>query len=936
MYLPGLPNSCRSTQPLLCATTPIMQGNAPERQPSYGSGPASIPVRASRRAGSGAQPTRVPAPIAGDGRAAEAGVVPYDPTDAELRAYSLERQLEAARRRIARLQVLLGYFFVAATALGLRGWFVVRVNKIPPVWDADLYWRSMLAARDALCQQFHYCTAVEPTGQTLETLLYDAATQRTGLIPLLGAVMTVLPRETLSVHLLHAFFDTLVCLMVVGIARRLGLPLWAALIAGLFQAFYVPTITGDGSVIQQPYIRLFLVAAVWAYTYAFTTSSFRRWLWAGAGTVLSVIVGFTSITNRPLMWLIPLLVIVLALLRWRMPGLAIAQVVLVAAVVVALLLFTDQLYKRIGSEDARTVPFTGLSSLGSVGAQSTVLTYDHFWPVDDWGNLGRNTSETILKDVEKSPAEFAEWWNYSLYANWQYPDYTYFQVYLLDYDGQKLQHWLLLVMGTVGLLAMLGVPGPPRKVVLLMLGVVLVASLLPSIISVEPRRVSVLTPFLSVGLGAFCVGAVSFATRGARRAWALRRARPLLWALWALLVGFLVWSIPLRELIAVAPDAAGVLHVVVVLLHAIGAVVVAAAACVIARRVVPTYRPWLPVLAGAALMVIIAAAQLRDPDWRGWSIPVNGTVRQTIMQVPGEEHLQPWLLVDAGSAAEMQLATVRVDGRIVKQSGESPYLWRAGVPPLWFAYEGLINIASQVPPMRTWLAVPLPRDLVSDGAATVEIDPHGSPFTLYGDYLDSPVAAYAGPPIQPWNDANSFWRWQWNANDPRITAPQDFGSNNYSGVQAQAAGPGSPDKLEQPLGLYRVFLAWEAFGPRTNALLTPGGNPRPSSTPPMCPLGTLLAGENPSLPFVCQNGNDVMYYLNGDVLMGLSNIAEFAHPFQPYDLMKSMGSPQGRVDVVGALRSAPDGSHSLFVANTYNSAGELLYSIAFWLALPPS
>jgi hypothetical protein len=79
-----------------------------------------------------------------------------------------------------------------------------------------------------------------------------------------------------------------------------------------------------------------------------------------------------------------------------------------------------------------------------------------------------------------------------------------------------------------------------------------------------------------------------------------------------------------------------------------------------------------------------------------------------------------------------------------------------------------------------------------------------------------------------------------------------------------------------------------------------------------------------------------MYYLNGDVLIGLSNIAEFAHPFKPYDLMKSMGSPQGRVDVVAALRSTPDGSHSLFVANTYDSAGELLYSNAFWLALPPS
>ncbi|HYP39258.1 MAG TPA: hypothetical protein VEX13_02775, partial [Chloroflexia bacterium] len=391
---------------------------------------------------------------------------------------ALEAELESARLRIARLQTTLAYGALATLAFGLRAWFLVRVNKIIPVWDSHLYWNSMQDARNGLCLQFGFCASPIYNTPTLETMIYDAAMDRRGVLPLFGAVMTVLPAELLSPLLLYAFLDMLVCLMVVGIARRWGMPFWAALLAGAVQALYVPAITGDGAVNQQPYIRFFLVATIWAYTYAFTTEGARTWIWAGLGTLSSIAVGFTNLTDRPLMWLIQLLVIGLSFLGWRVarfggrgarfgvqgargeeqgatiesydaqqpadplqaqhstPGtdppllephppslaprpslpepqlrrLGVAQTVYTTLTVVLLVAFSYHLHDRTQSADAWTVPLTGLTASGGVGGQSTVVTFEHLWQPEDWGKLGRNTSETILKDFTKAPLMFLERW----------------------------------------------------------------------------------------------------------------------------------------------------------------------------------------------------------------------------------------------------------------------------------------------------------------------------------------------------------------------------------------------------------------------------------------------------------------------------------------------------------------------------------------------
>jgi hypothetical protein len=867
----------------------------------------------------------------------------------------------------------------------------------------------MQDARNGLCLQFGFCASPLYDTPTLETMIYDAAMDRRGILPLFGAIMTVLPAELLSPLLLYAFLDTLVCLMIVGIARRWGMPFWAAMLAGAVQALYVPAITGDGAVNQQPYIRFFLVATIWAYTYAFTTRGARTWIWAGLGTLSSIAVGFTNLTDRPLMWGTQLLVIGLSFLGlrvagggWRMPRfrlrrsrneergtastesydaqqsaqalqaqhstpstdslppefdpsppatrhsplatrhsnpaartLLIAQSVYTALTVILLIAFSYHLHNKTQSPDAWTVPLTGLTASGGVGGQSTVVTFEHLWQPEDWGKLGRNTSETILKDFTKSPLKFVELWNFSLISNWRYPDYVYFQVYVLDYDGQKLQHNLLLLLGLAGLAGLLGRPGVIRQVIVLTLIVGLAASLLYSMITIEPRRLAVLSPFLAVGVGAFSWGVASLLRVGARRFWEMREAPMLRWGLLVLLTTGLIWIVPLSALVESVPSAAGAVHVAMVLVQAIALVVAVAAACELARLLSPTYRSLLPTLAVAALMGSLVFAQLTDPDWRGWTANVNTTVRQTITQVDGAEYLHPWLLVDPVTPAGLESATIVVDGRVVKGVGDKMYPWRAGVPPLWFAYGDLMRMANPAPPLRTWQAIPLPRDLVNDGAATVEIRPGGAPLALHGDYLDAPDAPYVGPLITPWYDGSSFWRWQWNASDPRIFATQDFGSRNYDSSFLVSGAPSAEDAVwARPPGLYRIFLTWEAFGPRSNALLSL--DPASAGEAPTCEAGTLLAGEDPALPFVCIDGTKVTYYLSESTPLGTSDISKYAHPFAPYDLMDRIQAPDGRVDVVGAMRRTPSGTDSMFVANTYNTRGNLIYSSGFWLVLPPS
>jgi hypothetical protein len=278
-----------------------------------------------------------------------------------------------------------------------------------------------------------------------------------------------------------------------------------------------------------------------------------------------------------------------------------------------------------------------------------------------------------------------------------------------------------------------------------------------------------------------------------------------------------------------------------------------------------------------------------------------------------------------------------VNGEVVKQEGTQARIWKAGVPPLWSAYTDLDPIANPAPPRTFYMAVPVPRRLVQTSPVTVEIRQSGHPLELRGDYFDSPNSPYVGPMLDPWNEGTSFWRWQWNGTDPRIPWSQSFGPRNYRSsylVPDQGVSGRSEETWhDTPGSIYRIFLAWEPFGPRTNALLplVPGG----PGIAPACPVGRLLAGTDPVLPFICTDESRIYFYASGGVEIVTLDLPAFSTPFTRNTLISRHVTSRGRVEVVGVIHGrAPGVTNKLFVARMFDTSGELLYSGAFWLTLP--
>src|SRR5262249_54474258 len=75
-------------------------------------------------------------------------------------------------------------------------------------------------------------------------------------------------------------------------------------------------------------------------------------------------------------------------------------------------------------------------------------------------------------------------------------------------------HLALIIPGLAGLGFMLGSPGKVRRIGVLITLFVIFVTLSNAAISVEPRRIAVLAPFLSIG-AAFCISSLT--------AWPLRR-----------------------------------------------------------------------------------------------------------------------------------------------------------------------------------------------------------------------------------------------------------------------------------------------------------------------------------------------------------------------------------------------------------------------------
>jgi hypothetical protein len=413
--------------------------------------------------------------------------------------------------RRARYQYALAISAVLLLSIGLRLIFILDVSRIPVVWDAEIYWSLAVGIRNLICTSLKYCSPdIYAHTETMQVALRSIFVDRYGLLPAsMAAALTVLPTDPKSVYFVFAILDCLVCMMAMNIASRLGLPLWAATLAGLSSAIYVPAVVSTASFLQQPFIRFWLVFATWNYARALTAGPDRRI--GGSillGTFASFVVGFSSTTTRPLMWVLPIAVVFIGSftadrqfrnlqLKCLVALLALLGIVLASVRAVIPDISTINLI----SDLAIGIP---IDRAGSDQLQVTVLSFRDFWPPTAWyPDSVPFATRSLFQDMVRAPFSFAYWLNYSIYCNWLFPDHLYFQQYLLNISEQNIQHWIVVVLGLAGIACLLGQPGPRRNIGILIAVLVLFISLSNGMISVEPRRLTTLAPFLSVGL-AYC------------------------------------------------------------------------------------------------------------------------------------------------------------------------------------------------------------------------------------------------------------------------------------------------------------------------------------------------------------------------------------------------------------------------------------------------
>ncbi|MDX2138536.1 MAG: hypothetical protein SF123_10615, partial [Chloroflexota bacterium] len=620
-----------------------------------------------------------------------------------------------------------------------------------PIWDAGRYWDVSQQVRSQFCTTFAFCTPDdhEPihVGQFL-------VLGRDGLLPVFAAALiTVLPNEPSTLYFVFAVTETLICLIIFHVLLRLHFPLWVAALAALLYATYTPTIVGSAMVLQQPLIRFAIVTTVWAYTLAVTTQrSWQRFIWVGLGTVCAAVIGFSSVTTRPLMTIVPVAVLLLSLIAPKLRNIVVPQlawlVVLVAGIVWTVA-YMVSLPNSSGFVPSLLQLLTSISPDANTYTQVTVLSFPHFWAPTDWFAMPELQNASLVGDLTREPVSFLYWWVFSIVGNWRNPDTLMLGRYFLTLDQQQFWHVVVLVTGLVGLAWLVGQTGARRFVTLLMLVIGGYLTLAYSAITIEPRRLSVLMPLVTLG-----------ATVAICALLPLLRQRPRYVDLLLLIACAAVWMLPLGIWMLFAPTA--------ILGHAfwVSARFVLTAAVI--GRLLMYWRqheetrvlPVLPAIGLLTSLILVCVVHFQDSDWRTWIAPVTTPVRQTIENFVLRDDLHPWLLVDTVHPSDAEALEIRLNGEIVKPAGEPMLRWEAGLPPLWIPYEQIAERAGN-PYRASWFALPLTRQQVQADTleATLRAD---MPVELRGDYLDS-GDAFPGPLFDPWHSGQSLWRWLANA-----------------------------------------------------------------------------------------------------------------------------------------------------------------------------
>lgn len=694
---------------------------------------------------------------------------------------------------------------IVALTIALRVVFFMGASKIAPAYDAELYWKSTLDIRNNICEIVAYCVPQEKSKDSITSLFIRGLFERSGIIPLwAAAVLTVLPPDIKTVYGILSLFDGINALLIMRILSRLKQPTWVTLGAGVLHALYVPGIIQSGSFLQQSPMRFGLTAIVYCLVVIWTTTD-RRVVRSNIIRlfVFTLLTAFTTLPLRSLMWAVPVTLLGIAILdpsqRYVAKFAASGMAILFTTILVLGNIAANRIMVNVpGSSSPLT---TTLLLIGGVSAggetERSIVSFPYLWADANWIS---DNGRSLFSAFQSQPFEVLGRWLQSAVFNWRYPDYVYFQTFILGFQGQALQHGLYIVLGIIGLAWLLGQQGVRRYTAFTIVILAAFSTAIFALISVESRRLGLLYSLMAMLAALGVKGILDYV-----------RPRPRLAPVLTLCGLLLVWCLPLDLMLRVAPLSAEWGYAVLAALRLFLSVVLGVLLIRSWQRQLPHNSRWPSGLflgiVGIALVILL----IQDEDrWRWFGdLPQGSKIIQTVtdFQLPPEQNA--WVIVDVYPPESGTELILRVNGTMIKPAGEPMNLWEAGDPPRWEAYDVFGDMANTPISRQMWSAYKIPKTLLMGNKDIIEVEVEDSSGVIIaGDYITAPDR-YFGPSLIPWYSGHSLWRWQWNGADPRIPMNHLL---NGSYTSAYVDPIGTPLSTELTTGFpkhtgrYRVYL----------------------------------------------------------------------------------------------------------------------------------
>lgn len=689
----------------------------------------------------------------------------------------------------------------------------IQQNELSLIWDSAKYWGETIQTRNTFCEIGSYCEPItlnyEVKGDVLDHILLD----RSGInFIIFGLIMTVVDASTNTIYLIHTLMDMLVCLAIIDTVFRISKNRILSLLAGLVFALYIPTIISSGSYLQQPMLRFYLAMFIWTVARSLTTSSYRVAIFAViVASFCAILFGFTSLTTRPVMWLMMLTMTLLLYRHATLSKIYQVSLMIIGLTFIGLLMIGTSVSNLEQYQEKRddiiSTMLIGLSSSGKIeDLTTTVRSSPDFWLPTAYADYDYNRSKSIVTDFLENPLEFTYLWLYSIYANWQYPDYIYLHEFILTLRQQQIQHYVIMSLAIIGLFRTIDSQLKHPQLYILLVCLTAIITAVYSVISVEPRRLIILIPIVSI-----------YAAYGLYTVYEMVE-RKLLFRKWTLIIismTVIAWLVPISWFLIVIRIDPLYLHY--------GLVVVRLSLLIITLMLmIRTFKlHYSSYLILVAVILPISMGQIQFSEWSGWTASVDSEITITIDDFPLSDELFYWLIVDVEDTTSANAMSIYINDELLKSPEDEMEIWEAGIPAYWKPYNQLRQHSNANPARDMWFAYFVPKSyLPSDNISITIIPDHA--LSIRGDYISDSIPAnhYWGPGLDPWIEDQSFWKYQWNATDPRIWSNQVIHGNYMTGLDGDltlAEDDLSPDMGIQS-GRFRVYLVTTPFSNQTNAL----------------------------------------------------------------------------------------------------------------------